>query len=56
MQELAKEIERLRKRLRRELIREMLSKEQLVKLEELTGDEYDVKPFNPRRFAQPIAE
>ena len=55
MQELHREMERLRERYRRQLIKDMLSKEQLAKLEDLTGDEYDVKPFNPRRFVAPSA-
>jgi|GEM_PF-4916841 len=48
--DLQKEIEKLRARFRQELIEDLLDKEQLSKLEKLSGTEYKVKQPNVRRF------
>ena len=48
--ELQKEIAALRERYRKRLIKKLLSDEQLSKLESLSGDEYEVKAINRRRF------
>lgn len=50
--ELQKEIQKLREKFRTDLINELLTDDQLTKLEELSGEEYDVKPVNIRRFGQ----
>lgn len=48
--ELQKEIEKLREKFRQELIQDLLNKDQLAKLEELSGTEYKVKQPNVRRW------
>ena len=48
--ELQKEIAKLRERFRKQLIKDLLDKEQLSKLEEATGDEFDVRQPNIRRM------
>lgn len=48
--ELAKEIERLREKYRQDVIKDVLDKKQLLKLEEMSGQEYDLKQPNWRRF------
>lgn len=48
--ELQEEIAKLRERHRKRLIKKLLSDEQLAQLEELSGDEYEVKAVNRRRF------
>ena len=50
--ELQQQIEMLRERLRKRLIKDVLDKEQLVQLEEVTGDEFDVQQPNVRRLFQ----
>ncbi len=47
--ELRDEIQKLRDRYRKELIKELLSDDQLSKLEDVSGNEYEVKQINPRR-------
>lgn len=48
-QDLEKEIKNLREKYRSDLIKDLLSKDQLGKLEELSGDDYEVKQPNIRR-------
>lgn len=48
--ELQEEIQKLREKFRQELIQDLLNKEQLSKLEELSGSEYKVKQPNVRRW------
>ena len=48
--ELQKEIEKLRQKFRQELIKDLLDKDQISKLQELSGDEYEVKQPNVRRW------
>lgn len=48
-EELRAEIAKLRERLRNRLIKELLDDDQLVKLEELSGEEYEVQRPNVRR-------
>ena len=48
--QLQEEIAKLRERHRKRLIKKLLSDEQLAQLEDLSGDEYEVKAVNRRRF------
>lgn len=48
--ELEEEIRKLRQRFRKRAIRDVLEDDQLRKLEELTGDEYEAEDSNIRRF------
>ena len=45
------EIKKLREKFRRRAIRDVLEDEQLQKLEQMTGEEYDVQDSNIRRFS-----
>ena len=49
--ELDAEIKKLRERFRRRAIRDVLEDDQLQKLEEMTGKEYQVQDSNIRRFS-----
>ena len=48
--DLQKEIERLRERFRERLIKDLLEEDQLAKLEEISGEEYEVQQTNIRRW------
>ena len=48
--QLQKEIEKLREQHRKQLIKDVLSDDQLSKLQEISGNQYEVQPINIRRF------